>query len=133
MALRITIVVDTPTPARLAAGVHAIVALNRLDMRALAAKGARLPALYESGVRYEREPHPREHWKTAVQVLADWRQGWGGADCEDLVAWRVAELLERGKTARPKVVSTGVRQWHVIVEHGDGRDEDPSLKLGMRV
>lgn len=127
MALELTIRVDRPTPARLVVGVHAVVALNRLDFRALKSRGRAMPPLYKSGVRYAKEPWPRECWQTAVQTLA---QGYG--DCEDLVGWRVAELLEASKVARPKVVRASQDYWHVVVEHGSGEIEDPSRKLGMR-
>lgn len=127
MALELTIRVDKPTPARLVVGVHALVALNRMDFRALRERGRTMPRLYESGVRYEKEPWPREVWQTALQVLA---QGYG--DCEDLVGWRVAELLEQSKVARPKIVRASRDYWHVVVEHGSGAIEDPSKRLGMK-
>ena len=43
--------------------------------------------LYQSGVRYAREPIGSEVWQTALET-----QQLGKGDCEDLVAWRVAEL-----------------------------------------
>lgn len=107
--------------------VHAVAALNRIDMRALRSKGKRLPSLYKAGVRYREEPWPRERWLTAAQVL---KQGHG--DCEDLVAWRVAELLESGVEARPAVIRTSRNVWHVILERGTGEREDPSRRLGMK-
>ena len=127
MALELTLRVDVPTPKRLVVGVHALVALNRLDFRALRAKGKTMPLLYESGVVYEQEPWPRESWQTALQTLSE-----GVGDCEDLVGWRVAELLEQRKVARPYVYRANNTYWHVVVEHGSGQREDPSRRLGMR-
>lgn len=87
----------------------------------------RFPALYKSGVRYEREPRGREVWRTVPQVLA---AGWG--DCEDLAAWRAAELRRLGVPARAVAIRTGRRRFHAVVQLPDGSYEDPSVKLGMR-
>jgi len=85
-------------------------------------------ALYRSGVRYRREPRGVERWQTAAETL---RRGHG--DCEDLVAWRVAELRARGeKGARPHVYSPRVGLMHCVVRRGNGALEDPSKLLGMR-
>jgi hypothetical protein len=93
-----------------------------------------VPALYESGVRYRREEakscwHPIsggcEDWLSAWEVL---RQGFG--DCEDLAAWRSADLIAAGERARavPRRTREG---WHIVVRRGDGSIEDPSRILGM--
>jgi hypothetical protein len=95
------------------------------------------PRLYQSGVVYRREPRGcddtacrEERWCTIPVTLG---QGWG--DCDDLAPWRSAELEVRERVpARPRVVrvpSARGRRWHVVVEHGDGRLEDPSAALGM--
>jgi len=53
-------------------------------------------------------------------------------DCEDLSAWRVAELRLGGVRAIPWVVQSGNRLYHVQVRYPDGTIEDPSRRLGMR-
>lgn len=84
------------------------------------------PSLYKSGVRYQREPE--EVWKHAVDTLAD---GWG--DCEDLAAWRAAELRVSGEDPKAAVITykSRPRTWHAVVLRGDRRIEDPSRRLGM--
>lgn len=86
-----------------------------------------VPALYTSGVRYERE-RGTEDWQLPSQVL-----GRGRGDCEDLAAWRAAELRVHGVDpgARAIVVRTGPRTLHALVERSDGVREDPSAALGM--
>lgn len=105
----------------------ALEALARMS-EARIRSGAVRAKLYESGVRYAREPKGREYWAAADEVL---RAGVG--DCEDLVAWRVAELRVAGEKARPLAYQTrrlGVV--HCVVLRGDGTREDPSRVLGMR-
>lgn len=88
--------------------------------------GRPLPPLYLSGVRYRREPPGREDWIGPVDV---YRQRWG--DCEDLVAWRVAELREQGTPARPYCYQPRPGLVHCVVRLPDGSLEDPSRRLGM--
>jgi len=90
-------------------------------------RSKRAPGLYSSGVRYRREPRGREHWQTAPEVL---RAGHG--DCEDLAAYRAAELRVAGIPARAAVIRTGPRMYHAVVMHPDGSIEDPSKRLGMK-
>lgn len=85
------------------------------------------PLLYESGVRYQREPAGNEQWLTVPQVEA---VGWG--DCEDLAAWRAAELrVHLGEPARAIAIRTGAKKFHAVVRRADGSIEDPSRELGM--
>lgn len=106
-----------------------------------------LPCLYDSGVVYQEEPPGREDWCDAPTVLS---QGWG--DCEDLAAYRCAELREMGvdaecvikyrfitqencrKAGYPKhlIPSDGIYLVHVMVRHPDGTIECPSKILGMK-
>lgn len=51
-----------------------------------------IPPLYLSGVRYREEPPGHEDWIDAPGVLQQ-----GHADCEDLAAWRAAELRVAGR------------------------------------
>ena len=91
------------------------------------------PPLYRAGVRYFREPFGYEQWITIPKIR---RQG--GADCEDLCAWRVAELRRKGVDARPawthseRVGPRGsYRMYHIKVFVPGRGFEDPSLRLGM--
>lgn len=90
--------------------------------------GAYIPPLYSGKIRYVREPVGHERWQTAKETAA---RGYG--DCEDLVAYRVAEYMHAGQVARPKVITVNPTLRHVVVEHPDGTIEDPSAKLGMPV
>ena len=103
------------------------------------------PPLYESGVRYQREPGTEE-WMDVPHII---EAGWG--DCEDLACWRVAELRKMGRHAGPYVryrTRDGVFHYHALVMHyrrvvKRGRAgvpvermvpdhvEDPSKRLGM--
>jgi hypothetical protein len=83
--------------------------------------------LYSSGVVYRREPLGREIWQSAWQTLMR-----GHGDCEDLVAWRVAELWVAGETgAMPKCYAPRPGLIHCVVRRASGKIEDPSKKLGM--
>lgn len=88
-----------------------------------------LPPLYGAGVRYEREPRAEERWLLPSQVLAR-----GAGDCEDLAAWRAAELRSTGEDpwAQAIALRSGPRTWHAVVLRSDGTIEDPSAALGMR-
>lgn len=107
--------------------LRALVALNREWLKA----APETPALYASGVRYESEPIGTEEWATIPTVLAR-----GVGDCEDLAAWRCAELQARGIAASIEAVQRpsplpGLNVWHVVVRLPGGRIEDPSRRLGM--
>lgn len=101
------------------------------------------PGLYQSGVRYKREPSRGrlrvggdspisgiEVWKDVCEVLKD-----GHGDCEDLACWRAAELYVRAKIDARPVWSvqnlSDTRLYHIRVKYPDGRIEDPSKTLGM--
>lgn len=89
------------------------------------------PWLYESGVTYEEEEDGEDDWTDIPETL---RLKVG--DCEDLAAWRIAELRVRElEAAIPRVTihASGSRVlYHVSVRRADGRHEDPSRLLGMR-
>lgn len=87
--------------------------------------------LYRSGVRYRQEKDT-EAWLDIPHVLEN---GWG--DCEDLAAWRVAELRNRGVKAKPYLKwyshpDQGITLYHVLVKLPNGTIEDPSKMLGMK-
>lgn len=86
------------------------------------------PELYSSGVRYRKEGFRRDDWLTAPEVAM---LGYG--DCEDLAAWRAAELRNAGELdARAIAITGGAHMFHAVVERADGSIEDPSRKLGMK-
>jgi hypothetical protein len=116
----IALQVHAPDRDSLRLALAGLTAMNQ----ALMARG-RVPSLYQSGVRYRRESPDR--WSTADLVNA---RGFG--DCEDLSAWRAAELRQAGEPAYADVRHVGGHQWHAYVVRGDGRSEDPSAALGMR-
>lgn len=125
---------------------------NRMTLREAIRQGNPIPPLYRSGVRYERERGPSEEFADVLTVL---KRGWG--DCDDLVGWRVAELLEAGFAADVRIycrdrepgkpdysMHAQVRhgrfcrcaRWRVGVgicrgEHARGKIEDPSRRLGL--
>ena len=89
-------------------------------------RGDTIPPLYESGVVYRKEQRRRERWTNIEQTL---KAGWG--DCEDLAAWRTAELIvDFGEDAYAFAKRTGRKKFHALV-CADGEVEDPSRKLGM--
>lgn len=92
-------------------------------------RSRRFPPLYSGRVRYQAEPLGQERWQIPSVTL---QLGYG--DCEDLAAWRAAELVvsgvDRGALAVVKIVRPGLM--HCIVRRGNGRLEDPSKRLGMR-
>lgn len=99
--------------------------LVRLNLTQL--RRGMVPPLYQSGVRYQREKRGREDWQTAAEAYARKH-----ADCEDLAAWRAADLRLAGIRARAVVYQAGPGLKHVIVQYPDGTREDPSKRLGMQ-
>jgi hypothetical protein len=101
-------------------------ALLALAVRDLQSKPQR--PLYRSGVRYLREGPGRDAWQLPSMTAAN-----GAGDCEDLSAWRAAELRLAGIPATIAFLPIGQRgNWHAVVRWPDGRFEDPSAMLGMR-
>lgn len=98
-----------------------------------------IPPLYRSGVRYMQEPPDKEIFSAIPQVLAR-----GGGDCDDLAAWRVAELRKAGEPAQYRILkfesNDGRLTYHIQVRRKiksflgwiDGPVEDPSQILGMK-
>jgi len=86
------------------------------------------PLLYESGVYYKPEDG-EENFFDIPRVLRD-----GHADCEDLSAWRAAELTILGMPSYPfttyAILDNGDLLFHVRVMTPRGV-EDPSQLLGM--
>jgi hypothetical protein len=89
--------------------------------------------LYDLGIPYQREEQGSEDWQLpGVTIL----RGFG--DCEDLSIFLSAWLRARGidPQARPILSYRNLpgrgRLWHVQVERGSGKVEDPSRVCGMR-
>lgn len=99
-----------------------LVRANRIIMRHVS-----IPPLYRSGARYGREPRGREMWQSADET-----NKLKVGDCEDLAAWRAAELQEVGIQARADIVKTGPQRYHAVVRWPCGRYEDPSRRLAGR-
>ncbi len=115
-------------PAAVEAAASGLVNLNLALMRRAREQGRQAPPLYKAGVRYRREPPGQETWDSWDRVL---RRGYG--DCEDLAAWRAAELRFHGidPKARVAIIRTGPKLMHAVVRRGNGQLEDPSRRLGM--
>lgn len=81
--------------------------------------------IYSSGVVYRHEPPGVEEFADALTCT---QRGWG--DCDDLAAWRVAELNEMGIAATLRFEAAPVRRrdWlvHCVVALPDGSREDPT-------
>lgn len=124
------------------AALEATVRLNELQLRA----DPSIPLLYSAaarqlGVRYARDvclapqvPGACERFLTIASALMELRSGAiAGLDCDDLASWRCAELRVRFSRSRARafvIRSPGIG-WHVLVDDGRGKIEDPSKTLGM--
>lgn len=119
------VVIKIPSdPQALACVLEGLTALNFYMLTSARGLGGDIPSLYESGVRYQREPPGRERWLTIPELYSR-----GVGDCEDLAAARAAELRLAGELAKAIVVQTPRGSYHAVVERGDGTVEDPSLLL----
>lgn len=113
--------------------LQTLVGINRWQLRQ-----RRYPLLYRSGIYYKTIP-PATQWYDIPTLM---KVGYG--DCKNLVAWRVAELLNAGVECKPCIKwkyvdcedSRGlpftILLIHVMVMYPDGRIEDPSAILGMK-
>lgn len=102
----------------------ALDALTKLCEMELRARS--FPKLYASGVKYRREGFGKERWQVPSETVK-----LGCGDCEDLAAWRAAELRVAGIKARAICVRVRPGLIHCVVQTERGR-EDPSKKLGMK-
>lgn len=119
---------DIPSPVnakQLTIFVRALCAYDYLWLQS----NPRTPDLYESGVRYSRQPGGVERFLPIPRILDA-----GEADCDQLAPWRAAELrLRYGIRAQPEVRKMAANLFHVFVRHPNGRVEDPSARLGMSI
>jgi len=114
-------------PVEIEAALQGLTALAVVQLAAAIRSGRPLPRLYASGVRYQREPLGVEEWRSPREVLAH-----GNGDCEDLAAYRAAEIQVYDRVpARAVCYSPRPLLIHCVVRWPDGRIEDPSRKLGM--
>lgn len=106
--------------------VKLLIVADRLYLRAHPST----PKLYAAGVRYLRE-EDTENYQNIPRTL-ELRTG----DCEDLAAWRIAELQEAGEdvhlVVREYDEPKDETDYHLLVGLADGSVEDPSAILGMR-
>lgn len=83
-----------------------------------------LPPLYGSGIRYQLEPNLGQ-WEDFKSPYETFESGWG--DCDDLVIYRVAELVAAGEKATVQSMRLrGTSRFHVRVRRASGAEEDPS-------
>jgi hypothetical protein len=103
------------------AAVEGMTGLNYRMMHTASLGGGGFPPLYESGLVYRPEEPGHEDWQNAVELLRS-----GAGDCEDLAAYRAAELRMAGEPATVAVVRTPRGSYHAVVRRADGTIEDPS-------
>jgi hypothetical protein len=121
----------------LAGGVYGLMLQNIAWLKA----HPETPDLYEAGVTYKPERRRQayggkvaeygEEWQTIPYVIY---RGYG--DCEDLGAWRSAELrakynIQANPFIKMRHMPDGFWRAHVVVRWPNGAIEDPSAKLGM--
>lgn len=131
--------------------LEAMIAVNEWHIRrslkrAEQGLGNAISPLYASGVRYAEDPPGREDWRDCLAVIKR-----GTADCDQLCAWRCAELRAAGVHAEPVikwqhipreaalrlgyprsvVPEGGISMVHCCVRWPNGKIEDPSKILGM--
>jgi hypothetical protein len=117
-----------PVPEALEAVAEGLVLLNVWYLSHASDNGIELPELYGSGIVYRREPHGREWWESAADILGVVEDRSG--DCEDLAAFRAAELrVYEDEDASVRVVRTSRGTFHAVVLRANGSIEDPSRKL----
>ena len=109
--------------------VEAVVLINLSIMRRI-----QVPPLYSAGVPYRQEPRGPEEFANCLQVLGlapRLRRPGKWADCDDAVAYRVAELRMRGEPAEARIVWRKhlPQSKHAQVRRADGTIEDPCMIL----
>lgn len=112
-------------PGCLDALAEGLVQLDVVQLEHARVSGVAVPSIYACGARYRRE-RGGERWQSVAELMQS-RPPSG--DCEDLAAWRVAELRCAGEDASVRIVRTSRGTFHAIVQHADGTIEDPSRIL----
>jgi hypothetical protein len=117
-----------PVPGAIEALAEGLTRLNVALIEHAAERGVEAPYLYDTNVRYRREPRGNEWWQTADDILGIISKGSG--DCEDLSAYHSAWLrVFEGEMARVKIIRTPRGSFHAVVEREDGTIDDPSRVL----
>lgn len=105
--------------------------LVQIDCIELSAYGYAIPPIYSSGTVYQRDARTDvdDDWQDAITTAVH-KYG----DCEDLAAWRCAEIRVReGIYAwldfTWEYMPDGSKRIHIFVVRADGIIEDPSLVL----
>lgn len=92
-----------------------------------------LPPLYQSGVRFVKDPNHGSGKEWFCSPLATYARK--GGDCDQLCIYRIAELRAQGIPATCRAIWIGT-SFHVQVRRTDGKRqwvEDPSVILGAKV
>lgn len=125
--------------------------INRSFKRAALGMGTPIPPLYASGLYYQEDPAGREDWRDAPAIIQNLKNNGRGADCDQIICWRVAELRCAGIAAEPVIKwqhldhatavgcgypskmlpKDGLWLVHCCVRFPDGSIEDTSKNLGM--
>lgn len=117
-----------PIPGAIEALAEGLVRLNVALMEHAAERGVEAPYLYDTDVRYRREPAHQEWWETADDIIGVINKRSG--DCEDLAAYHAAWLRAfEGELARVKIIRTDRGTFHAVVEREDGSIDDPSRTM----
>jgi len=106
----------------LASGARLVLQALASHDAALIRAGHSLPPLYDSGVRYEAEDSEGTGWEEIADPWLTLARMAG--DCDDLLRWRLAELLAAGEPATPAILWTDT--FHTAVRRADGQLEDPT-------
>lgn len=90
-----------------------------------------LPPLYQTEVRYQEEPNSGSGFEQFDSPWQVFERGHG--DCDDLVGWRLAELIARGvRGAKVDIVrGTGAKsnRMHARLKLPNGATDDPSIRM----
>ena len=124
--LRVEFRVPIEDHGTLDACLEALVRQNIWQAKRIEAAGHRVPLLYQTHVVYRRDPPRKEWFRSLARCL---RTGWG--DCDDLAAWRAAEIRRGGGRAWARVRRTrNATLLHAVVVDKLGNIiEDPSEVL----
>ena len=92
----------------------------------------RTPSIFNAGVRYiDDTGAPLDEWRSIPEIIAH-----RGGDCDDLVPWRMAELMIAGVTpqamARIQQARDGRVVFHALLRYGPNT-EDICRRLGMQI
>ena len=112
--------------------LEGLVAVDRAQHRRHIANGGNpftvLRMIQSGKLRYNADDK-KEHWKSYDELIESPEKG---ADCEDLSAAVVAELLNAGIQARTYVYQAKPELFHVIVKTDIWGFLDPSVSAGMK-